>query len=68
MVKLLSSDGTEFEVERSVACHSMLIKNMLEDVGEEEDQPIPLSNVSGLILSKGTLIVLMLSDRICQTS
>ncbi|KAJ3041395.1 hypothetical protein HDV00_009374 [Rhizophlyctis rosea] len=52
MVKLTSSDGQEFTVAKEVACQSILIKNMLEDVGEAEDQPIPLPNVSGPILDK----------------
>ncbi|KAJ3101681.1 hypothetical protein HDU97_001222 [Phlyctochytrium planicorne] len=52
MVKLTSSDGQEFSVGKEIACQSILIKNMLEDVGESEDQPIPLPNVSGPILSK----------------
>jgi S-phase kinase-associated protein 1 len=35
-VKLTSSEGTEFQVERSVAERSVLLKNMLEDVGEND--------------------------------
>ncbi|KAJ1553907.1 suppressor of kinetochore protein mutant, partial [Cladochytrium tenue] len=31
---------------------SVLIKNMLEDVGDADDQPIPLPNVSGPIMAK----------------
>ncbi|KAI8826935.1 Skp1 family, dimerization domain-containing protein [Fimicolochytrium jonesii] len=52
MVKLTSSDGQDFAVPKEVACQSVLIKNMLEDVGEADDQPIPLPNVSGPILQK----------------
>ncbi|RIA99671.1 Skp1 family, dimerization domain-containing protein [Glomus cerebriforme] len=50
-VKLTSSEGTEFQVERSVAERSVLLKNMLEDVGEN-DMAIPLPNVNGPILTK----------------
>jgi S-phase kinase-associated protein 1 len=56
MVKLTSADGQEFSVPKEVANMSVLIKNMLEDFGEETDAPIPLPNVSGQILAKGTLI------------
>jgi hypothetical protein len=35
-VKLTSSEGTEFQVERNVAERSVLLKNMLEDVGEND--------------------------------
>ncbi len=56
MVKLTSSDGQEFSVPREVASLSVLIKNMLEDFGEETDTPIPLPNVSGQILAKGIIL------------
>ncbi|KAL2914600.1 SCF ubiquitin ligase complex protein SKP1b [Polyrhizophydium stewartii] len=52
MVKLSSSDGREFVVAKEVACQSVLIKNMLEDLGEDSDAPIPLPNVSGPVLEK----------------
>ncbi|KAJ3286897.1 hypothetical protein HK104_008843 [Borealophlyctis nickersoniae] len=52
MVKLTSSDGQEFTVAKEIACQSVLIKNMLEDVGDDVDQAIPLPNVSGPILTK----------------
>ncbi|KAJ3023843.1 hypothetical protein HKX48_000531 [Thoreauomyces humboldtii] len=52
MVKLTSSDGQEVSVAKEIACQSVLIKNMLEDVGDSDDQPIPLPNVSGPILAK----------------
>ncbi|BGP54239.1 hypothetical protein JCM8202v2_001816 [Rhodotorula sphaerocarpa] len=50
-VKLSTSEGEEFEVEHDVAVRSVLIKNMLEDVGES-DQAIPLPNVSANVLKK----------------
>ncbi|CAG8722657.1 5258_t:CDS:2, partial [Acaulospora colombiana] len=50
-VKLTSSEGTEFQVERNVAEKSVLLKNMLEDVGES-DMAVPLPNVTGPILIK----------------
>ncbi|KAI8324226.1 putative E3 ubiquitin ligase complex SCF subunit sconC [Martensiomyces pterosporus] len=51
MVKLQSSDGKEFEVEKSVAIQSTLIKNLLEDL-DDNDDPIPLPNVTGKVLEK----------------
>lgn len=50
-VTLTSSDNTNFSVEKAVAERSVLLKNMLEDVGES-DTPIPLPNVSGRTLKK----------------
>ncbi|KAJ1559118.1 hypothetical protein HK405_011942 [Cladochytrium tenue] len=50
-VKLTSSDGQEFSVDKAVAERSVLLKNMLEDVGDS-DTPIPLPNVTGKILEK----------------
>ncbi|KAJ3023668.1 hypothetical protein HKX48_001892 [Thoreauomyces humboldtii] len=48
-VVLIASDGEQFTVEKAVAERSMLLKNMLEDVGDASD-PIPLPNVSGSTL------------------
>lgn len=54
MIKLQSSDGEIFEVEVKVAQCSMTIKQMLEDLGMEEndEEVIPLPNVSAAILRK----------------
>ncbi|KAJ3289930.1 suppressor of kinetochore protein mutant [Borealophlyctis nickersoniae] len=51
LIKLVSQDDKSFDVDKATAERSMLLKNMLEDVGES-DQPIPLPNVTGKILSK----------------
>jgi len=51
MVLLVTSDNEQFVVDKEVAERSVLIKNMLEDVGES-DQPIPLPNVSAGVLKK----------------
>ncbi|KAJ2064100.1 hypothetical protein GGH94_005879 [Coemansia aciculifera] len=51
MVVLQSSDGKAFTVERGVAIQSVLIKNLLEDIGES-DEPIPLPNVTAKVLEK----------------
>ncbi|KAF9114816.1 hypothetical protein BGX27_009764 [Mortierella sp. AM989] len=50
-VILVSSDSQEFKVDKEVAERSILIKNMLEDVGES-DSPIPLPNVTSTVLTK----------------
>jgi S-phase kinase-associated protein 1 len=49
-VKLISSDGQDFEVEVKVAQMSETIRNLIEDTGA--DAPIPLPNVTGKILAK----------------
>ncbi|KAJ1561021.1 hypothetical protein HK096_006300 [Nowakowskiella sp. JEL0078] len=51
MVKIKSSDDVDFTTTKEVAERSILLKNMLEDVGET-DQAIPLPNVTGAILEK----------------
>jgi S-phase kinase-associated protein 1 len=50
-VTLKSQDEKTFVVPREVAEKSVLLKNMLEDVGES-DAPIPLPNVTGKVLEK----------------
>ena len=51
MVKLSSKEGTVFQVERKAADQSILLKNLLEDVGEN-DNAIPLPNVSADVLKQ----------------
>lgn len=54
-VWLASNDSATIEVDRVVAERSMLIKNMLEDVGDEairQDNPIPIPNVNEAVLRK----------------
>ncbi|KAF8245131.1 E3 ubiquitin ligase SCF complex, Skp subunit [Wilcoxina mikolae CBS 423.85] len=50
-IKLLSSDNTTLVVDKEVAERSVLIKNMLEDVGEVEEA-IPIPNVNEAVLKK----------------
>jgi len=52
-IKLLSSDQIEIPVDKEVAERSILIKNMLEDVGGDiADQAIPIPNVNEAVLRK----------------
>jgi S-phase kinase-associated protein 1 len=54
-VWLASNDSATIEVDRVVAERSMLIKNMLDDVGDEairQDNPIPIPNVNEAVLRK----------------
>ncbi|KAK3322250.1 negative regulator sulfur controller-3 [Apodospora peruviana] len=53
-VTLASNDGHHIEVERCVAERSILIKNMLEDVGDEVvgNDAIPIPNVNDQVLRK----------------
>jgi S-phase kinase-associated protein 1 len=52
-ITLLSSDSVEIVVEKSTAERSILIKNMLEDVGDSiGDQGIPIPNVNEAVLKK----------------
>ncbi|KAI1072779.1 uncharacterized protein FIESC28_11351 [Fusarium coffeatum] len=54
-VWLASNDSANIEVDRVVAERSMLIKNMLEDVGDEsitQSNPIPIPNVNEAVLRK----------------
>ncbi|KAI9166893.1 E3 ubiquitin ligase complex SCF subunit scon-3 [Paramyrothecium foliicola] len=54
-VWLNSNDNAVIEVDRAVADRSILIKNMLEDVGDDsirQDNPIPIPNVNEAVLRK----------------
>lgn len=44
-VKLVTSDNADMEVDRQVAERSILIKNLLEDLGGDNDEAIPIPNV-----------------------
>ena len=50
MVKLISAEGAEIEVDMDTANKSVLIKSMIDDSGPEED--IPLPNVKKAVLEK----------------
>lgn len=50
---LASNEGTHIEVDRVVAERSMLIKNLIEDLGDDAiTSPIPIPNVNDPVLRK----------------
>ncbi|CAG8036413.1 unnamed protein product [Penicillium salamii] len=50
-ITLTSSDGIEMSVDRTTAERSVLIKNMLDDLGDSGDA-VPLPNVNEAVLKK----------------
>lgn len=52
MISILSNEGDVFSVEKSIIDFCLTIKNMLEDLGTDDDFPIPLPNVSTEITQK----------------
>jgi S-phase kinase-associated protein 1 len=50
-ITLTSSDNESFKVDLVVAEKSILIKNMVEDIGED-DTVVPLPNVNANVLKK----------------
>lgn len=44
-VKVTTSDGVNLETARDIAERSILIKNLLEDLGGDNEEPIPIPNV-----------------------
>jgi|TARA_R110002003_G_scaffold159_1_gene13732 S-phase kinase-associated protein 1 len=47
-IQLTTSDNQPMKVERKVAERSILIKNLLEDLGGDNNEAIPIPNVSSL--------------------
>ena len=45
IIKITTSDSVTMDVQRQVAERSILIKNLLEDLGGDMDEPIPIPNV-----------------------
>jgi S-phase kinase-associated protein 1 len=44
-IKVTTSDGANLETDRDIAERSILIKNLLEDLGGDNDEAIPIPNV-----------------------
>lgn len=51
-ITLVSNDGVAIQVERQVAERSMLIVNMLDDLGEAAGTEVPIPNVNESVLKK----------------
>ncbi|KAJ8111581.1 hypothetical protein OPT61_g5852 [Boeremia exigua] len=51
-IKLTTSDNIDLEVDRQVAERSILIKNLLEDLGGDNDEAIPIPNVNEPVMKK----------------
>jgi len=51
-VELQSSDGVKKVVDKDVAERSVLIKNMIEDLGDPTSGAIPIPNVTSNVLNK----------------
>ena len=48
IIKVATSDGVTIETERDIAERSILIKNLLEDLGVDNEEAIPIPNVRKL--------------------
>lgn len=56
-IKLRSSDNVEIPVERDVAKRSVLIKNMMDDIGElATSEAIPIPNVMNNLLQLEAIV------------
>jgi len=51
-ILLTTSDNVEIKVDREVAERSILIKNLLEDLGGEGGEAIPIPNVNEAVMKK----------------
>lgn len=51
-LKLLTSDGHEIDAPKHLAKHSMLVRNMLEDIRPDTAEVVPVSNVSAETLGR----------------
>ncbi|KAJ4402274.1 hypothetical protein N0V91_007307 [Didymella pomorum] len=52
VIKITTSDSVTMDVQRQVAERSILIKNLLEDLGGDMDEPIPIPNVNEAVMKK----------------
>lgn len=52
MITLTTSDNVDIPIEREVAERSILIKNLLEDLGSDGTEAIPVPNVNEAVMKK----------------
>jgi S-phase kinase-associated protein 1 len=48
-ITVITSDQVTLKIDRDVAERSILIKNLIDDIGEENLEPIPIPNVRGCL-------------------
>ena len=51
-INLVSQEGDKFEVSREVAMMSNLVKEMIGEEDDDDEQEIPLPNVKNSVLAK----------------
>ncbi|KAJ4367038.1 hypothetical protein N0V83_007568 [Neocucurbitaria cava] len=51
-IKVTTSDGAHLETDRDIAERSILIKNLLEDLGGDNEEAIPIPNVNEAVMKK----------------
>lgn len=51
-VKVTTSDGANLETARDIAERSILIKNLLEDLGGDNEEAIPIPNVCACLFRR----------------
>lgn len=51
-VRLTTSDNADLKVARDIAERSILIKNLLEDLGGDNEEAIPIPNVNEAVMKK----------------
>ena len=61
IVKIITQDGQEFEVDKEQAKCSETLKNLIEDAGD--DTILPLPNISGLIWSKIQILLPLVLEK-----
>ncbi|KAJ4379139.1 hypothetical protein N0V86_005182 [Didymella sp. IMI 355093] len=52
VIKITTSDNIDMKVDRQVAERSILIKNLLEDLGGDNEEAIPIPNVNEAVMKK----------------
>lgn len=51
-IPVITSDKIRHDLPRKIALKSMTIKNLIEDLGDEGDEPIPLPAINDFIMKK----------------
>eukprot|EP00158_Paraphelidium_tribonemae_P001138 Partr_v1_DN24012_c1_g1_i3_m34694 putative s-phase kinase-associated protein len=51
-IQVSTGDGIQFQLDRSIAVNSLLLRNILQDMGDSDNVVIPLPNIQSDIFSK----------------